>query len=296
MACGAVWQLFTYAGVAGEVYTLVFGLVGLGLLLGYRLALIERLAGDPLADAAFQAGNVLMSLSFVAVALMSVGKLVGHDKVPHSFIGLCAGLTVISLLAITLVRQMGWRRWYVVTTIGLAALTFLCVVKTDLLSPMQKVEAFCTAVGTLLLVISHLGWYREQDRESDLVSLGLVVGSLMVGIPLAIATLVDRSEDKFKWYNEFGFLLASVLLLTTGFLFQLKSTTIVGAFLCILYFVTLLVFVPWSRLDAIALVLAIGGGGIFTLGLILSVFRERLLTLPERIHRREGMFRVLNWR
>ncbi len=296
MACGAVWQLFTYAGVEPEVYTLVFGLVGLLLLLGYRLALVERFAGDPLAAAAFQAGNVLVSLSFVAAALMSVGKLVAHVPVPRPFIGLCAGLTFISLFAIGLVRQMSWRRWYVVTTIGLAALTFLCIVKTDLLSPMQKVEVFCTAVGTLLLVISHVGWYREQDRESDLVSIGLVVGSLMVGVPLAVATIYDRSQGAFIWYNEFGFLLAGVLLLTTGFLFQLKSTTIVGGALTLLYFPTLLIRIDWDRVNTVALVLTIGGGGLFTLGLILSVFRERLLALPERIHRREGMFRVLNWR
>ncbi len=30
----------------------------------------------------------------------------------------------------------------------------------------------------------------------------------MVGVPLVIATLVDRSVDKFTWYNEIGFLVA----------------------------------------------------------------------------------------
>jgi hypothetical protein len=296
MACAAVWQLFTYAGVSAEVYTLVFAIVGIGLLLGYRLALVERLAGDPLANAAFQAGNVLLSLSFIAAALMSTSRLVSHRGVTPEFIWLCAGLTVISLVAVGLVRQMAWRRWYVVTTIGQAGLTFLCVTMLSRLTPMEKVEAFCVAVGTLLLLVSHVGWYAEQDRESDLVSLGLVIGSLMVGVPLAIATLIDRSRGDFLWYNEFGFLLAGVLLLTTGFLFQLKSTTIIGAFLTVLYLMTLLIRINWDRVDTVAVVLTAGGGGLFLLGLVLSVFRERLLTMPERIHRREGVFRVLNWR
>ena len=84
--------------------------------------------------------------------------------------------------------------------------------------------------------------------------------------------------------------------MTTGFLFQLKSTTIVGAFLTVLFLMTLLIRIDWDRVNTVAVVLTAGGGGLFTMGLLLSVFRERLLTMPERIHRREGVFRVLNWR
>jgi hypothetical protein len=35
---------------------------------------------------------------------------------------------------------------------------------------------------------------------------------------------------------------------------------------------------------------------IFSFGLVLSVYRDRLLTLPDKIKRREGVFRVLSWR
>ena len=37
-------------------------------------------------------------------------------------------------------------------------------------------------------------------------------------------------------------------------------------------------------------------GGLFPIGLLLSVYRDRLLALPEKIERREGIFRLLNWR
>jgi len=63
-----------------------------------------------------------------------------------------------------------------------------------------------------------------------------------------------------------------------------------------LYFLTLLIFIPWSRLNAVALAITIGGGTIFGFGLILAFFRDRLLALPERIKQREGVFRVFNWR
>jgi hypothetical protein len=35
---------------------------------------------------------------------------------------------------------------------------------------------------------------------------------------------------------------------------------------------------------------------IFPTGLLLSIYRDRLLALPEKVKRREGIFRVLGWR
>jgi len=174
------------------------------------------------------------------------------------------------------------------------------------LSPMQKLELFCVASGIALLVAGHVGWYREQERESDLVSVGLVLGGLLATVPLAVATLVDRWRDRvipsgdeltfFLVFNELGFLLSSVLLLTTGVLFRLRATTLIGAVMTALYFLTLAVMVPWARLNAVALFILVGGGVLFSIGLALSLFRDRLLTLPDRVKRREGVFRVLAWR
>ena len=96
--------------------------------------------------------------------------------------------------------------------------------------------------------------------------------------------------------NEIEFLFVSVLLLVSGAVFRLKFTTVVGSISTALYFLTLLIFVPWSRLSTIATLIIIGGGLLFGFGLILAFFRDRLLTLPERIQKREGIFMVLNWR
>src|SRR5262249_59577293 len=86
------------------------------------------------------------------------------------------------------------------------------------LTPWQKLELLAVGVGVLLLVVGHIGWYREQERQSDLVSVSLLLGSLLAGIPLMMATYIDRSRDYFIFLNEVGFLAVSVLLLTTGFL------------------------------------------------------------------------------
>jgi hypothetical protein len=295
MACGAVWQVLTYWGVAAEFYTLTFALVGLGLLLTYRFAVLERFAARPLADAAFQSANTLLSLSFVAALFLGLSRL-ATQNINWQLVGLFALLTALSLLALALVRHASWRRWYVVTTLSQAALTFLGMTVLSELSLWQKLEIFSVAVGLLLLVAGHIGWYREQERENDMVSLSLVLGSLLVGVPLAVATLIDRGQDHFIVANELGFLAAAVLLVTTGYLFQLKSTTLTGAALTALYFVTLLIYVPWSRLNAVAIFITVGGGTLFGVGLLLSVYRDRLLTLPDRIKHREGVFRVLTWR
>lgn len=295
MACGAVWQILTYWAVAAEFYTLTFALVGLGLLLAYRFAVLDRFAARPLADAAFQSANTLLSLSFVAALFLGLSRLATH-QIDWQLVGLFAALTAISLLALALVRHAAWRRWYVVTTLSQALLTFLGMTVLSELTTWQKLEIFSVVVGLLLLIVGHIGWYREQDRENDMVSLSLLLGSLLVGAPLAIATLIDRSHDHFIALNELGFLAAAVLLLTTGYLFQLKSTTLAGAALTALYFVTLLIYIPWSRLNAVAIFITVGGGTLFGLGLLLSVYRDRLLTLPDRVKRREGVFRVLAWR
>ncbi len=42
--------------------------------------------------------------------------------------------------------------------------------------------------------------------------------------------------------------------------------------------------------------MTIGGGTIFATGILLSIYRDRLLMLPEQVKRREGIFRVLSWR
>ena len=295
MGCGAVWQWLTYLGVAPQFYTLTFALVGLALLVGYRFALLERFAAKPLADAAFRCANTLLSLAFVAALFLGLSRLATRT-IEWDLVRLFGLLTVINLLALAIVRHQGWRRWYLMTTIGQAALAFLGVTALSELSHWQKLQIFSMSVGFLLLVAGHIGWYREQDRQNDLVSLSLLLGSFLLGIPLAVATLIDRSGDHFIVLNELGFLAVAILLLITGFLFQLKSTTMIGAFLTALYFTTLLIYLPWSRLNTVAVFITVGGGTIFLVGLLLSVYRDRLLALPEQIQKRQGVFRILNWR
>jgi hypothetical protein len=301
MACGAIWQLFSYWDAPVEYYTLAFALLGFALLLAYRLALLERFEKGGLAPAAFGSGNALMSLAFVAAALLALSRLAtGQSR--WSLVALLLALAALSLAAAWLVRHAVWRPWYVVMGIAEALLMFVAIEMAWNLTLWQKAEIFSVVVGVLLLVIGHIGWYREQApdaaRQSESVSLALFFGSLLTGLPLAIAVLIHRSANHhFSVPDEMGLLVAGVLMLGTGFMFQLRSTTLTGAVCLVLYVLTLPMLIrELDNLSTAALLLAVGGGVVFALGLVLSVYRDRLLTLPEKIKRREGIFRVLSWR
>jgi len=40
----------------------------------------------------------------------------------------------------------------------------------------------------------------------------------------------------------------------------------------------------------------VGGGLFFSIAVLLSVYRDRLLSIPQRIQEGEGVFRIFKWR
>ena len=173
-----------------------------------------------------------------------------------------------------LVRHQDWRRFYVVTTIVNAALSVLVLV-TEL--PLgQKLEIVSLAIGATLLVASHLGWYREQERQDDMVSLGLIFGSLLVALPVTVVVLGKRlgsaahragTSTPFYTWNEIGMLGIGLLLLATGYVFQLRATTVVGGIMMALFLLSLLCYIRLpDKLQTLAVYIMIGGGVFFGSG------------------------------
>ena len=233
-----------------------------------------------------------MTLSRLAVDRSSIGA---------SLIFLLLGLMVLSLLAAWLVQEAAGRRWYLVTAIAEAGLTFITLQVISNLTLWEKVEIFSVVAGAAMLAVGHVGWHRERQRDSqsDTVSFSLFCGSLMVALPLTIAVLLHRCrlEPNFSMPNELGMLVAGILLLATGFVFQLRATTITGASMLLIYLLSLVLFINMlQNVQTVAIWLMIGGVVIVGTGIALSIYRERLLTLPEKVRRREGIFRVLGWR
>jgi len=297
LASGALWQFLAYAGLPEELYPLAFALGGLLLLVGYRLAVLERVEQGQFSGAAFQCAGALLTLGFVAGGMQALLRLLLADT-SWRLAGLLAVLLAVDLLAALLMHHHLWRRWFVVIAVAQTVLTAFVVLQLlSHLDAWQRLELVSVLLGLVLLIASHVGWYREQERQSDLVTLGLLLGSLLAGVPLLIAVLIQRGQGHFAIVDEVGLLLLGVLLLSTGFVFQLKATTLTGAGLLVLYLVTLVLYVNvLAQVQLAGVLLVLGGGSIFVVGLVLSVCRDRLKALPDRIKRREGLFRVLGWR
>jgi hypothetical protein len=294
--CLAVWQSLLYGHVPAEYHSLSFAALGLALLVGHRVGrpAESRFGRSP---AVFESVNALLSMAFVAAALLGLKRLTMRD-VQWVFVSLCGTLTIVALLSARLVGHSGWRRWYVVMAITQGLLTALGVEVLSTLTAWQKAELFSVLAGTLLLVVGLAGWYREQERENDFVSFSLAAGSLLIGVPLAVAVLYHRADMYFSWPNEFGLLAGGLILLGCGFVGQLRAPTIAGAAMVTLYVVTIVLFGRFllEQVQTAALLLAIGGGVIFGTGVLLAVYRDRLLALPAKVRNREGVFRVLGWR
>lgn len=296
-ACGTLWQMLNYWSVPGEVYTLAFAFVGLGLLVAYRFAMVEKFNLPGLSTASFQCANALLSLAFVAGALLTLTEIAANRaNTPSAVTGMLCALVVSGLLSAALVRQPGWRRWYIVTVIGETSLLVLVFAVVGRMSSWEKLEIANIVLGLILLGYGHVGWYREQDKNLDSVSFSLPLGSLMTAVPMTVAMIYFRSRDIFFWPNELGTLALGIVLLATGVMFRLKSTTLTGTAQLTVYILTLLVYLPWDRVSTAAICLMAGGGVVFGAGLVLSVYRDRLLALPDKIKRREGVFHVLSWR
>lgn len=201
-------------------------------------------------------------------------------------------------MALVLMPTANWRRAYATMSIALAGITLLTFGQLSHLSNWQKLEIFSTVVGTLLIVASYVGRFLETDRHrDDRVTFGLWLGSIFATVPLAIAVVYHRSVNgAISLPDEMALVTISVLMLLTGFVWQVKSTTLHGGGGLSLYLVVLIVSLGWQPQLAIGVYLAIGGGLLFASGIALSVYRDKLLAIPAKIANKEGVFRIIGWR
>ena len=250
--------------------------------------------------AAFQMGNAILVIASLAAVLQGLNRIAAGR---YEWQDLWALVTtaLASLAAVSLSPGGLWRRLYVASTIALAGVTFLTLNVLIQLSMWQKLEIFCVAVGVLLVGASYVGRFREATgKASDLVTAGLWLGGLLATLPLVIAVVYHRffgpADAYFSALDEMGLFVVTVALLVTGYSWQIKSTTFFGGASLTLYLIIIVVSLGWQQQLAAGVYLAVGGGVLFGLGIALSMYREKLLQLPDQIAKREGFFRVLNWR
>lgn len=309
-ACAAamIWQLAGYANLPTEAYPALYALLGLIVLAASRAIGIEQsrataASGEqfpvPLGvgTAAFHSATTLLSLAFLSGVLQGLAR-VATQRADWQLLLALAVTTVAGLTAGLLSPTKEWRRIYVVWSIGLASVALLTLNGLIDLSAWQKGEIFCVVIGIALLAAGYIGRFLESHRaESDGVTLALFVGSLLAPSALLIGTLYYRFvEHRESLPDEVGLVLVTVLMLVTGYSWQLKAPTLMGGISLATYLMVLIGMLAVLPNVAMGVYLAVGGGLLFAIGIGLSVYRDKLLALPEKIKSRAGLFRVLNWR
>lgn len=305
-ACAGMWQYLGYLGVADVYYPLLYAMLGLtGLVVGraWGVALVDRYDQEGVRRPAirgpgmtsFQCGNTVVSIASIVAVLQGLGRLSG--TVVWLDLGILLATTAAVFAAIWLVPNSDWRRWYATCTIALGAVCLLTLNVLVDLSGWQKMELFCVVVGLILLAVSHLGLFGEVEKRDDSISLGLWLGSLLAVVPLFVAMFYHRFVTGMPSLNdELALLTMSIAMLVTGCGWQVKSTTLLGGVHLLSYLVILVASVAYRPEVAVGVYLLVGGGVIFASGVLLSVYRDRLMQLPEMIAKRNGIFRVIGWR
>ena len=122
------------------------------------------------------------------------------------------------------------------------------------------------------------------------------LGSLAATAPVLICMLYHRWSTGPLLGDELGVITVSVLMVALGCILQIRSATTVGGATLGIYLAVLFGHLAYHPQIAVGAYIAIGGAVIFLTGVILSIYRDRLLALPSRIASREGIFQIIDWR
>ena len=251
------------------------------------------------------AGRLAITLSGIGGALLAGNRLLA-DEATLKLLGLLAAQTAIAIGAGALTSDSFSRRgmWLVGglnTVVALFTLNAL-----TLLTVPQRLELLATAVGGLILIMAHAEWRREATSNCEPTTTGgwvdvnLWLGSALASVPPLLGLLECRmfgASDTWLTLHNCGVLAVGLVLLGSGVLCRLRASTLcgVGVLACYLLSLIALVDVP-DQLQNVAVYLMVGGGVLFGTAVILSVYRDRLLSLPARVREGEGVFVVLKWR
>jgi hypothetical protein len=294
-----VLDLFDFAVVYKLLATAVLGAVFT--MLGQGLSRHE-IEGRRIGKVMAGTGQWMFFIALLGTALLGLQALLASSaaspEVWSVFYALVleAGLALLFFLRLS--ANDSARPLYLLFGVGHLALAALLMVTLLDLPLWRKGELASIALGLGLTLAGFIAWAREEagDPKQASLSPAMLLGTLLIGVPMALTVLHFRTDGLFRIWDEASMLVVGLLLLAGGCVCQLRIPTIAGAAMTLLYVFGLLLFVRWGHLDTAALILAGGGATIFLLGLALSIFRDRLLALPTRVKERKGVFQVLGWR
>jgi hypothetical protein len=299
--CGATWQLLLWLGVTQYVFILATTMIGI-VCLGSSTILRKQSSKPSQFTVVSQwTGRLCISYTTAATLLIALARLLTGEA-DGTLLSVLIVQTFAGGLAGLLSPEPVWRRHFWVLATAQVLMTALVANALTQLTFWQRGEIMLTVLGLTALVTGFYGWSRESDRQQDWVSFNLALGSLLSAGPLLLGMLVQRFDSQLaEWgwvlVHEAGVLAIGLLLLGAGVLCRIRWSTIVGGSTLLIYVVSLvgLIRLP-EQLQSTSIYMMIGGGLFFAVAIVLSVYRDRLLAIPQRVEAGEGMFRVLKWR
>lgn len=261
---------------------------------GLAIILLSRFV-QPLREPGTRTGNGVMMLAFIGSTMLIISRsLLAPAQMTSLYLAVALG--VFSLLASLINSSSDWKYGHLRMAMGNALLAAAVIIRTSHLTFWDHVEIGSIVFGLVMLGFGHVGVLTEKQNRRGDASMNLALGSLFAGLPVLIATIAHRFGGEISMVNEIGLLSIGSLLLVSGLIFELRSTTITGGSLLSLHMAILFTYAGLQAQLALGAYLSIGGAVIFLAGLGLAMYRDRLIELPGRIHRREGVFKILAWR
>ncbi|MGC1275100.1 MAG: hypothetical protein WBC44_15450 [Planctomycetaceae bacterium] len=245
----------------------------------------------------FLTGAALLLATTAVADLRAFAMTLADDLAWWNF-GEIVGVVAACLVAAAIAARTGWRWVFSLGAIASTAVAVFVLSSLADLSAWQRLEVLAVTLGTLLLVAGHIGRFRDRTRQADdLVDLALWFGSGLTIVPLAVATFYHRFESPPpSLFDELALATFGLLMLATGFAWRFKATTLVGGGALGGYLVVLIASLLRRPEVEMGAYLAVAGTALFLAAVALSIYRDRLLALPDRIAKREGVFQVLDWR
>lgn len=301
----AAWQFLVVLGI-DSAQSLVAAPTVLGVFIAiFRRPLLKHTStndADQSADHRLAtAHNLLVIAGNGAGMLLAMNRIAAHETgfalIPMLLIQL-AGTMVVGLMT----KDTTWKTLFRLSAIGLSLTMIVTINGLMDMSMERRFELISLMAGTVLLTMGHIAWAREEEDRDGMATTGFTLGSLLVVVPLAIGLVSERLADTAMFsgwglFHEVAVLIAGIVLLGSGLLCRVRATTLSGAALFAVHLGSLVLLIHWPEfLLNVSVLMMLGGATFFGTGLVLSIYRDRVLALPGQIRGGQGVFTVLKWR
>ena len=289
-----IWHLLSPLGLEAIHYVALSSVLGF---VGLAVSRFSKISEKP---------TKVLDVSYHAVIFCSIatfmiaGSSLFSDTTNFTILAVAIAQSIALLICGFLSAPSRKANYGLLGTLNALCSAALLINLTDL-SVFQILELGVMALGIPVLLYGHRLWHNEKSDEEDM-TLSLMAGCLFLVVPLACGLIgirfgITDATPLWRAFHEIGTLVIGLILVATGISFRLRVTTLAGSTTIVLYLVSLLtLFHLPEQLQNTSAYMMIGGGVFFGSAVLLSVFRERLLQIPKKIEKGDGVFQVLKWR